>query len=38
MFIIDIHDQQPSSYLFNDMYDQCVEGAGREVCDQLFGR
>ena len=21
-----------------DMYNQCVEGAGKEVCDQLFGR
>jgi serine protease Do len=24
--------------LFGDMYNQCVEGAGKEVCDQLFGR
>ena len=23
---------------FGDMYNQCVEGAGKEVCDQLFGR
>lgn len=24
--------------LFGDMYNQCIEGAGKEVCDQLFGR
>jgi serine protease Do len=24
--------------LFGDMYNQCVESAGKEVCDQLFGR
>ena len=23
---------------FGDMYNQCIEGAGKEVCDQLFGR
>ena len=23
---------------FGDMYNQCVEGAGKEVCDQVFGR
>lgn len=23
---------------FGDMYNRCVEGAGREICDQLFGR
>lgn len=23
---------------FGDMYDRCVEGVGKEVCDQLFGR
>jgi len=23
---------------FGDMYDRCVEGVGREACDQLFGR
>jgi serine protease Do len=22
----------------DDMYNQCIEGAGKEVCDQLFGR
>ena len=24
--------------LFGDMYNQCVEDAGKELCDQLFGR
>jgi serine protease Do len=24
--------------LFGDLYNQCIEGAGKEVCDQLFGR
>jgi serine protease Do len=24
--------------LFGDMYNQCIEEAGKEVCDQLFGR
>jgi len=24
--------------LLDDMYNQCVEGAGKEVCDQLFGK
>jgi serine protease Do len=24
--------------LFGDMYNQCIKGAGKEVCDQLFGR
>jgi S1-C subfamily serine protease len=24
--------------LFGDMYNQCIEGAGKEVCDQLFGK
>lgn len=23
---------------FGDMYERCVEGVGKEVCDQLFGR
>jgi serine protease Do len=23
---------------FGDMYDRCVEGVGKEACDQLFGR
>jgi serine protease Do len=23
---------------FGDMYNRCVEGAGKEICDQLFGR
>jgi serine protease Do len=24
--------------LFDEMYNQCVQGAGKEICDQLFGR
>jgi serine protease Do len=24
--------------LFGDMYNRCVEGTGKEICDQLFGR
>jgi serine protease Do len=27
-----------SGDLFGDMYNQCIEGAGKELCDQLFGR